>query len=92
MLEPMGIIPPAEAEARSYTIGLCFRLVGSKGARRHQPAPLQSERIPSVLFKGRWYYALNNQPATAALFEQKWLRQARGGSVDRIAPFKTMKI
>ena len=29
--------------------------LGSKGARRRHPAPLQSARNPSFLFKGRWY-------------------------------------
>jgi hypothetical protein len=39
-------------------MGLCFRLIGNKGARRRQPEPLQSERNPSIVFKGRWYEAI----------------------------------
>jgi integrase len=48
-----------------------LRLVAGKGVRRRQPAPLQSERNPSVLFKGRWYY----------------VRVTGKGNVTRDAPF-----
>jgi hypothetical protein len=47
--------PAKWTPVRINTIDLCLRLVASKGVRRRQPAPLQSERNPSVLFKGRWY-------------------------------------
>jgi hypothetical protein len=56
MTEAPNRAASAGPRPRFYTIGLCFRFVGSKGDRRRQPAPLHPERIPSVLFKGRWYY------------------------------------
>jgi hypothetical protein len=46
------------ASPRCQTIGLCFRLAGNKGARRRQPAPRQSARMPSVHCKGRWRQTL----------------------------------